>query len=143
MIKWILSWHLIAMVAWFAGLFYLPRLFIYHRLSFDSISLERFKIMEHKLYYMITTPAAILTTFFGIWLLTLKWDYYEIQNWMHVKLILVLLLWIYHLSCGYFLQQFKQGTVKLSDRFFRWFNEIPTLLLMGIVIFAVVKPHIF
>lgn len=142
MSTWILAFHIICMVAWFAGLFYLPRLFVYHRLSTDLISINRFKIMEKKLYYYITTPAAVLTSIFGIWLLTLDWDYYKLQGWMQLKLGLVVLLWIFHFSCGYLLKQFAQDKISLNACFFRCFNEIPTLLLIGIIILVIVKPNI-
>lgn len=137
---WILSFHVIALIAWFAGLFYLPRLFVYHADTSDSIGLARFKIMEHKLYYYIMSPAAILTTILGFWLLALKYDYYSHLNWMHAKLIMVMLLWIYHLHCGKLLHTFKNDRNPHSSKFYRVYNEIPTLLLIGIVIMAVVKP---
>ena len=128
------------MVAWFAGLFYLPRLFLYHSLSTDRISIERFKIMEHKLFYFIMTPTALLTTGLGILLLIGNWSWYRTQGWMHAKLTLVIILWAYHGYCGYLLQRFKQETNRLPAKFYRWFNEVPTLLLIGIVLLVVVKP---
>lgn len=137
---WILAFHIIFMVAWFAGLFYLPRLFVYHAMSSDSISTERFKVMEHKLFFYIMTPAGILTTLFGIWLLTFNWYGYLAAYWMHAKLALVVLLWLYHLYCGKLLFAFKKDTNQYSQRFYRIFNEIPTLLLIAIVILVVVKP---
>lgn len=136
------SLHIIAMVAWFAGLFYLPRLFVYHADASDYISIERFKLMERKLYYAITWPAGVLTTGFGIWLLSYNLSYYKIAMWMHVKLSLVVLLWVFHLSCGYFLKQFAKDKVTNKGVFFRYFNEIPTLLLIGIVVLVIVKPGI-
>lgn len=138
--RWILAFHIIFMVAWFAGLFYLPRLFMYHALSSDAISIDRFKIMEKKLFYMIMTPAGILTVIFGAILLLSNWQWYAAQGWMHWKLTLVLLLWLYHGYCGYLLTCFRNHTNQKSATFFRWFNEIPTLLLMGIVILVIVKP---
>ncbi|MBS0352053.1 MAG: protoporphyrinogen oxidase HemJ [Proteobacteria bacterium] len=138
--RWILAFHIIFMVAWFAGLFYLPRLFMYHTLSVDSISINRFKIMERKLFYMIMTPAGILTTLFGVWLMVLGWAGYQSQGWLHLKLVLVLLLWIYHGYCGYLLKLFRKNNNQKTAHFYRWFNEIPTLLLIVIVILAVVKP---
>jgi putative membrane protein len=106
----------------------------------DSISLDRFKIMERRLYYGITWPAAILTTVFGLWLIYFNMDYYLKAGWMHAKLSLVLLLWIYHLTCGYYLKAFAQDKNIKSSRFYRIFNELPTLLLISIVILVVVKP---
>lgn len=138
--RWILAFHIIFMVAWFAGLFYLPRLFLYHALSTDHISAERFKVMEKKLFYAIMTPAAILTTIFGIWLLTFNWSWYKTQGWLHLKLGLVFILWAYHLYCGYLLKQFHHNANNKSPTFYRWFNEIPIILLIAIVILVIVKP---
>lgn len=137
---WVLSLHIIFMVAWFAGLFYLPRLFMYHTLSIDQISQARFKIMERKLYRMIMTPAAILTSAFGVWLLLFNWSWYLQQGWMIAKLSLVVLLWIYHLFCGYLLEQFERDQNYFSSKFYRFFNEVPTLFLFAIIMLAIVKP---
>ncbi len=134
------AFHIIAMVAWFAGLFYLPRLFVYHTDAHDETSIVRFKIMERRLYYGITWPAAILTTLLGIWLLSYNPEYYLKAGWMHAKLTLVVILWIYHVLCGHYLKAFAQDKNQKSSRFFRVYNEMPTLLLIGIVILAVVKP---
>jgi protoporphyrinogen IX oxidase len=138
--RWVLSFHIIFMVAWFAGLFYLPRLFVYHTKSADTISLDRFKTMEHKLFYYIMTPAAILTTLFGLWLFSYNEQYYIHATWMEVKLMMVLLLWIYHLYCGRLIYRFKHNKNRRSEKFYRVFNEMPTLLLVVIVIMAVAKP---
>lgn len=137
---WILSFHIIFMVAWFSGLFYLPRLFLYHAMSHDVISIARFKIMEKKLFWMIMTPAGVLTTIFGIWLLSFNWRYYLHANWMIAKLILVILLWGYHHACWRILQKFAADRNTYSSTFFRWFNEFPTLILIAVVILVVVKP---
>lgn len=134
------AFHIIAMVAWFAGLFYLPRLFVYHAEAKDVISLERFKVMERRLYYGITWPAALLTSFLGIWLISYNMPYYLKAGWMHAKLTLVVLLWGYHLGCGYFLRQFAKSKKSKSPYFFRCYNEVPTLFLIAIVILVVVKP---
>ncbi|PWY55275.1 protoporphyrinogen oxidase HemJ [Legionella qingyii] len=134
------AFHIIAMVAWFAGLFYLPRLFVYHADTQDETSLTRFKIMERRLYYGITWPAAILTTLLGIWLISYNLSYYMSVGWMHAKLSLVVILWIYHLLCGHYLKLFAQHKNQKNSRFFRIYNELPTLLLIGIVILVVVKP---
>lgn len=138
--RWILAWHLIFMVSWFAGLFYLPRLFVYHIESEDLVSLDRFKIMEKRLFYFIMTPAGILTTIFGLWLLFLNLDFYKNEFWMILKLILVLILWLYHISCGIFVSYFKYNKKPFNALFFRFFNEIPSLLLIGIIILAIVRP---
>jgi len=134
------AFHLIAVVAWFAGLFYLPRLFVYHASAHDTISLDRFKIMERRLYYAITWPAAVITTVLGFWLLTYNPQYYLKAGWMHAKLGLVVILWVYHLACGHYLKLFARDKNRKSELFFRIFNEIPTLLLAGIVLLVVVKP---
>lgn len=133
--------HIIAMVAWFAGLFYLPRLFVYHADATDKISIARFKVMERRLYYAITWPAAVLTTLLGAWLVGYNPHYYLGAGWMHVKLGLVVLLWAYHFVCGYFVRQFARDSNCRGHRFYRIFNEVPTLLLIGIVLLVVIKPY--
>lgn len=137
---YLLAFHIMALVAWFAGLFYLPRLFVYHADSHDDISLNRFKIMERRLYYGITWPAALLTTVFGLSLLSLNWSFYLSAGWMHAKLTLIIVLWAFHLRCGHYLKQFAKDRNKKKAGFFRMFNEFPTLLLIAIVLLAVVKP---
>lgn len=132
--------HIIALVAWFAGLFYLPRLFVYHADADDDISLARFKVMERRLYYGIMWPAALMTTILGIVLMSYNFNYYLHAGWMHAKLGLVLLLWMYHFYCGHYRHAFYKGTCTKNALFFRMFNELPTLLLIGIVILVVVKP---
>lgn len=134
------SFHIIAMVAWFAGLFYLPRLFVYHAQAADAVSLDRFCIMERRLYYAIMWPAAVLTSFFGVWLLVDGWSYYRSAGWMHMKLLLVVVLWLYHLMCGHYVKCFAQKCNTRATRYFRFFNEIPTLLLVSIVLLVVLKP---
>jgi protoporphyrinogen IX oxidase len=134
------AFHIIALVAWFAGLFYLPRLFVYHADTTDTISIERFRIMERRLYYGITWPAAILTTALGLWLISYNFSYYLKAGWMHAKLSLVISLWVYHLLCGYYVHRFAKNVAVKKALFFRVFNEIPTVLLVGIVVLVVVKP---
>lgn len=134
------AFHLIAMVAWFAGLFYLPRLFVYHAGTTDQMSLERFKLMERRLYYAITWPAGIVTTVLGLLMIVYYPHYYLKAGWMHAKLALVIALWGYHLMCGHFLKGFARNKNKHGERFYRIFNEIPTLLLIAIVVLVVVKP---
>ncbi len=135
------AFHIISMVAWFAGLFYLPRLFVYHSDSNDEISIARFKVMERRLYYGITWPAAIVTVVLGIVLICYNPGYYLKAGWMHAKIALVLLLIIYHLYCGHFLRLFNQMQNAKSSFFYRIFNEIPTLFLISIVILVVLKPE--
>lgn len=132
--------HVISMVAWFAGLFYLPRLFVYHADAVDKISNERFKLMERRLYYGITWPAAIFTTVLGVSLLTYNLGYYLKAGWMHAKLALVILLWVYHLMCGHYVKHFASETNTKNARFYRIFNEVPTVLLVLIVFAVVLKP---
>lgn len=143
MLAWYKALHIISMVAWFAGLFYLPRLFVYHADAKDTISIERFKLMEHRLYYYIMTPAAILTLFFGFILFSSASDYYATATWMHLKLGLVALLILFHLYCGKCLYAFKTNNNQHSSLFYRWLNEFPTLLLIAIVIVTEVRPFSF
>lgn len=134
------AFHVIAMVAWFAGLFYLPRLFVYHAEASDAVSISRFKVMERRLYYGITWPAALFTTLLGITLILYAPSYYLNAGWMHAKLLFVLLLWIYHLLCGHYLRLFKRDECRKSTYFFRMLNEIPTVLLIVIIVLVIVKP---
>ena len=138
---WIKAFHIIFMVTWFAGLFYLPRLFVYHAASSDQISIDRFKVMERKLFYGIMTPGGILTIAFGLWLLAEGfWQAYSDQAWLHIKMFLVLLLIGYHIYCGKLLIDFKHDRNRYSHVFYRWLNEAPVLVLIAIVILVVVKP---
>jgi len=138
---WLKALHLIFMVTWFAGLFYLPRLFVYHAMSSDDISNERFKVMERKLYFGIMTPGMIATFIFGIWMLVeYAWASFGSSGWLHAKLGLLLILVIYHLICGKWLADFKHDRNRHSHIYYRWMNEVPVLFLVAIVILAVVKP---
>ncbi|MHB8455776.1 MAG: CopD family protein [Acidiferrobacterales bacterium] len=134
---WIKSLHIIFMVTWFAGLFYLPRLFVYHAMTADAASLERFKIMERKLYFGIMTPGAVLTVVFGAWL----WLGYGFHGlWLDVKIALVGILIGYHVYCGKLLADFRHDRNRHGHVFYRWFNEFPALILVAVVILVVVKP---
>ena len=134
---WIKSLHIVSMVTWFAGLFYLPRLFVYHAMSEDALSITRFKVMERKLYLGIMTPGAVLTLVFGVWL----WVGYGFSGgWLGAKMALVGALIIYHGYCGKLLLDFKNERNRHGHVFFRWLNELPVLLLLAIVILVVVKP---
>lgn len=138
---WLKAFHLIFMVTWFAGLFYLPRLFVYHAMSDDEVSNERFKTMERKLFFGIMTPGMILTFIFGIWMLTdYAWGLYSATGWLHTKLSLLGLLVVYHGYCGKWLLDFKHDRNERSHVYYRWMNEVPVLFLIGIIILAVVKP---
>lgn len=140
MFLWLKAFHLMAVICWFAGIFYLPSLFVYHAMAEDQVSRERFKIMERKLYRGIMNPSMIVTVVLGLWMLISHWDLYKTQGWMHAKLALVILLIGYHHMCLAHLKKFAADANTKSHRFFRVFNEIPVLLLVGIVILVVVKP---
>jgi len=137
---WIKAFHIIAVVCWFAALFYLPRLFVYHAQTEDQAGIDRFKIMERKLYRGIATPSMIATLALGIWLLSYNLEGYMQSGWMHAKLTLVAVLVVYHFYCGKLLKAFAQDNNHHTHIYFRWFNEFPVLLLIGIVMLVVVKP---
>lgn len=137
---WVKAFHIISVVCWFAGLFYLPRLFVYHAMSEDQASRERFKIMERKLYRGIMMPSMIATVIFGVWLFSYAPAGYLSQGWMHAKLALVTLLLVYHFYCGQLMRRFRDDRNQHSHVFFRWFNEVPVLFLIAITILVVVKP---
>ncbi len=138
---WVKALHLIFMVTWFAGLFYLPRLYVYHAMAKDRVSIERFKVMERKLYFGIMTPGAVLTLVFGIALILGNgWDAYRDAGWLHVKLWLIALLIGYHLHCGKLLANFNNDRNQHGHVFYRWYNEFPVLILIAVVILAVVRP---
>jgi protoporphyrinogen IX oxidase len=135
---WLKAFHVIAVVTWFAGLFYLPRLYLYHAGAADSISVARFEIMERRLF-IITTIGATLTIFFGAMML-IEAPNYLTMGWLRVKLSLVLLLIAYHAYCFKLLRDFAQRRNTRTANWYRMFNEVPTVLLIAIVILAVVKP---
>lgn len=137
---WVKAFHIIFMVTWFGGIFYLPRLFVYHSMASDEISIARFKIMERKLFWGIMTPGAVLTVLFGLWTLSYNPSYYLTQAWMHAKLTLVALLIGYHVYLGFVLRRFKNDQNKNGHTYYRIINEIPVLILAAIVILVVVKP---
>ncbi len=139
---WLKSFHIIFMVTWFAGLFYLPRLYVYHAQANDDISIERFKIMERKLFWGIMTPGAVLTIIIGtIMIFQLGGlDYLAAAIWLQAKLGLIIILLIYHVWCGKLLIDFKHNQNTHSHVWYRWFNEFPVILIIPIVIFVVVKP---
>lgn len=137
---WLKAFHVIAVICWFAGLFYLPRLFVYHADTNDEKSHDRFVIMERKLYRGIMTPSMIATLGLGIWLLIESWPAWRGQGWLHAKLALVVLLVAYHHACGVYRVQLAEQRCRRGSRFFRVFNELPVLALFGIVILVIVKP---
>ena len=136
---WLKALHIVAIVCWFAGLFYLPRLFVYHAMSEDAISRERFQVMERKLYRGIMIPSMIATLAFGIGMIALNPALFS-GGWLHAKLALVVLLIGYHHMCGAQLKRFARNENTRSHVFYRWFNEFPVLLLLAIVILVVIKP---
>ena len=135
------SLHLIAVISWMAGLLYLPRIFVYHsQNNAQPIISEVFKVMEKKLFYYIMTPAMVLSWIFGLILIhEIGFDKLG-QNWMILKLIFVVLLTLYHLYLGKILGQFKLELNKHSHKFYRYINEIPTLLLILIIFVVIFKP---
>ena len=137
---WVKSFHIIFMVTWFAGLFYLPRLFVYHAEAKDDISNERFKIMERKLFWGITTPGGIITIVLGFWLVAYLGSGVFSLLWMQLKLLLVALLVGYHVWCGMLVADFKHDRNTRSHVWFRWFNEAPVLALIGAVLLVEFQP---
>lgn len=133
---WVKAFHIIFVVSWFAGLFYLPRLFVNHAMVSDAETQARLVMMERKLFRFMT-PLAILALVFGFWL----WLGYGFGGgWLHAKLTLVLALMAYHLYCGRLMRQLADGSNQRSHVWFRFFNEIPVLILLAVVILVVVKP---
>jgi putative membrane protein len=132
--------HVVFMVSWFAGIFYLPRLFVYHALASadDRVGIERFKTMERKLFFGIMTPSAVLTLVFGVWL----WLGYGMTGgWLHAKLALVLVLIALHVYLGLLMRHFARDRNRHGHVFYRWLNEIPALpLLVAIVWLVIAKP---
>jgi protoporphyrinogen IX oxidase len=139
---WLKAFHIIFLVTWFAGLFYLPRLFIYHFGARDDVSHARFVVMERRLL-AITHIGGALALLFGL-LLLIWWagamQGYLRQGWLHAKLSLVLLLLLYHAYCVHLTRRFARGERPHSERWLRWFNELPALVLVGTVLLVVVKP---
>ena len=128
--------HIIFMVTWFAGLFYLPRLYVYHAQAEDQISKDRFKIMERKLFWGIMTPGAVLTVLFGVLLI----EYHGMSYWLKMKILLVFVLALYHVWCGGSLEKFKTDNNSHSHVWYRIFNEVPVIFLVLIVALVVYKP---
>ena len=135
---WIKAWHVIFMVTWFAGLFYLPRLFVYHAATTDSAGIERFRVMERRLFAIMTIGAA-MTLAFGFWLLAANPELLG-AGWMRAKLALVALLIAYHGWNWRLMREFAAGKNARSARWYRWFNEVPSLLLIAIVLLVIVRP---
>ena len=140
MYKWVLAFHIIAVICWFAALFYLPRLFVYHAMSDDDISIERFKLMQRKLYRGIANPAMIATIILGLWLVSMATEAYLNQTWFQLKAVLVLLLVGYHYMCLSHMKKLAEDRSNKSHVYFRLFNEVPVFFLIAIVILVIVQP---
>ena len=136
---WVKSFHIIFMVTWFAGLFYLPRLFVYHASSEDSISIDRFKVMERKLFWGIATPGGIITIALGFWLIEMSGFSYS-ALWLQLKLAAVGVLVLYHIWCGKLLLDFKLDKNRHTHVWYRLFNEFPVLILIAVVLLVELKP---
>jgi putative membrane protein len=135
---WLKAFHVVAMVTWFAGLFYLPRLYVYHADATDALSLDRFRLMERRLF-AIMTIGAVATAVLGVWMI-IAFPAYLTMGWLHVKLALVLVLIGYHAWVYKLLRDFAAGRNRHDSKWYRAFNEVPSVLLIGIVVLAVVKP---
>lgn len=133
---WVKALHIVFVTSWFAGLFYLPRLFVNHAMVSDSATIERLTLMEHKLFKFML-PLAVLAIIFGLWL----WLGYGIAGgWLHAKLMFVIGLIVYHVYCGKIMRDFKSGKNSRSHVWFRWFNEVPVIALFIVTILVIVKP---
>ncbi|CAA0078404.1 Uncharacterised protein [BD1-7 clade bacterium] len=136
---WVKTFHIVFVISWFAGIFYLPRLFVHHAMSDDAATQERLAIMEGKLY-RFTTPIAFLSIGLGIWMMALNSAYLLSAGWLHVKITLVAGLLAYHFYLGHLARQFAAGNNTHSHKFYRIINEIPVLALLAIVALVVIKP---
>lgn len=144
--EWLKILHILAFTSWMAMLFYIPRLFVYHAEHIQNQGFsEVVKIQESKLYYFIGWPAMIATLASGMGLIMVLGGgaYMKVSAWLHIKLTLILLLVAYHLLCGHYMRSLERGTCKRSGKFFRVFNEVPTLILIGIVILVVIQPSLW
>jgi len=137
---WVKAFHIISVICWFAALFYLPRLFVYHSQANDEPSIERFKVMERKLFRGIGTPSMVMTLIFGFWLLSYNLEGFSSGAWFHLKLSLVAILVAYHFYSGKLLKSFARDENQHGHVFYRWFNEFPVIILIAVVILVVVKP---
>jgi len=140
---WVKAFHIMAVITWFAGLFYLPRLFVYHTMAIsegDKTGSERFKIMERKLYRGIMNPSMIVALVLGLWMLFDRWDvYFKQAMWMHIKLTLIILLIGYHHMCGAYVKKFARDANTRTHVFYRVFNELPVFVMIPVVILVVLK----
>lgn len=139
MFLWLKALHIIFMVCWFAGIFYLPRLFVHHAACDDATTRARLTLMEGKLYRFIT-PFAWLTVLLGLAMIALNLEFYKTQYWLHAKIALVALLVVYHAHCGRLVKRFAAGDIRHTHVYYRVFNELPVLILFAVVILVVVRP---
>ena len=140
MYLWLKAFHIISVITWFAGIFYLPRLFVYHAACEDEISSERFKVMERKLYRLIMMPSMVITLTLGFGMLAMAGQGLSAQSWIWIKIALVGLLVAYHLHCGWIIGEFATNTQYRSERFFRIYNELPVLILIPVILLVVLQP---
>jgi len=136
---WIKAFHVIFMVCWFAGLFYLPRIFVYYAQSTDPETRQTLAVMARKLYRFVT-PFMLLTIGFGLWRLSYQWEYYLAAHWMQAKLAGVAFLVGYHLQCGVYLRRIGNAEDDKTHVFYRFFNEVPVLFLFAIVLLVYTRP---
>lgn len=138
--QWIVAIHVISIICWMAGLFYLPRLFVYHAQNVDNTSFtDIVKIQERKLFAYIMRPAMLLSVITGALLIYINTGIFKGGIWIHIKLLFVCLLLVFHIACGVFVAKLGVDSCKFGEKFFRFFNEIPTILMIVIVVCAVVK----
>ncbi len=136
---WVQSLHVIFMVCWFAGIFYLPRIFVYYAQAEDPATRQTLATMARKLFKFVT-PFMILTVLFGLWRLSYQFDYYLTSGWMHLKLLLVVFLVAYHVQCGVYMARINRGEDDKTHVFYRVFNEVPVLALFVIVMMVYLRP---
>jgi len=137
---WLKAFHIVFAVCWFAGIFYLPRLFVYHAMTEDTPGKERFKLMERRLYRGIMTPSAVLAIVLGVWQAALQWSAISQMAWFWAKIALVIVLIAHHVYCGRMVAAFARDRNPHSHTFYRWFNDLPLLALIAIVLLVVVRP---
>ncbi|XOV80774.1 MAG: CopD family protein [Aestuariibacter sp.] len=139
-ILWLKALHLFFMVAWFAGIFYLPRLFVYHAEASEPEVHKTLIVMEHRLWWFVL-PFAILTLVFGVWLiLSYGMAWFKQAGWLHIKILLVTLIYLYYGYLYYLMRQFAQNLNSHNARFYRILNETPVLILLAVILLAVLKP---
>lgn len=138
--QWLKAVHIMSVIAWMAGLFYLPRLFVYHSENRNAVEFVNIvKLQEYRLFAYIMRPAMLASIITGAMLIIANTAVFKSGMWIHIKLTLVALMLIFHIACGIFASKMQRESCELSPRFFRVFNEVPTLLMIGIVLCAVLK----